>query len=217
VDIEVYTCTGRLNLFMELVIKRASCKRELNDVFSLRYKVYCIERGYERTDDHPDGLEHDEYDPHSVHFIAYLNSSPVGTVRLILRNPFGFPVERYCNANLRTICQDADQVAEISRLAVSSSAAKRLFIERSKITLSLIKELYYTSRELRIRYLVCAMSKSLERLLHRCGMSFMKAGLPVDYHGLRTPYYAACDDLEREVFDRRRDIFEFLFPTYVNS
>jgi N-acyl-L-homoserine lactone synthetase len=183
----------------------------------MRYKVYCLERGYERTYDHPDGLEQDEYDPYSIHFIAYLNSSPVGTVRLILENPFGFPVERYCNADLGAISQDADRIAEISRLAVSSNAAKGFSIERSKITLSLIKELYYTSRELRVRYLVCAMSKSLERLLNRCGMSFMRAGFPVDYHGLRTPYYAACDDLEKEVFDRRRDIFEFLFPAYVNS
>ncbi len=189
----------------------------MNDVFRVRYEVYCLERGYERADDHPDGLEHDEYDPYSIHFIAYLNSSPVGTVRLILKNPFGFPVERYCNVDLKTICPDADQIAEISQLAVSSNAAKGFFIERSQITLSLIKELYYTSRELRIRYLVSAMSRALERLLNKCGMSFMKAGLPVDYHGLRTPYYATCDDLEREVFDRRRDIFEFLFPARVNS
>ena len=202
---------------MELVIKRAACKGELNDGFNVRYKVYCLERGYERTDDHPDGLERDEYDPYSIHFVAYLNLSPVGTVRLILENPFGFPVERYCNVDMKTICPDADRIAEISRLAVSSHTAKGFSVERSKITLSLIKELYYTSREIGIKYLASAMSNSLERLLNRCGMSFVKVGLPVDYHGLRTPYYAACDDLEREVFDRRRDIFEFLFPAYVNS
>ena len=184
----------------------------MTDIFRVRYKVYCLERGYERADDYPDGLEHDEYDPYSMHFIAYLNSSPVGTVRLILENPFGFPVERYCNADLKTICPTADRIAEISRLAVSYQAVKGCAVERSKITLGLIRELYYTSREVNIRYLVSAMSKSLDRLLNRCGMSFIKAGLPVDYHGLRTPYYASCDDLEREVFNRRRDIFQFLFP-----
>jgi len=198
-------------------VKKATSDEELLDVHKLRYKVYCLERGYERMEDHPEGLETDEYDPYSVHFIAYVNSQPVGTVRLILQNPFGFPVERHCNVNTGSICQDGEKVAEISRLAVSSEATKDICIERSKITIGLMKELYSASRELGIGYLVSAMSSPLERLLKRCGLKFLKAGPPVDYHGLRTPYYAACEDLERELFNRRKDLFEFFFPEWADS
>jgi hypothetical protein len=61
------------------------------------------------------------------------------------------------------------------------------------------------------------MSTSLERPLRRCGMKFMKAGPSVEYHGLRTPYYAACEDLEKELFNRRRDLFDFFFPAFADA
>ncbi len=200
-----------------MLVKKATSQEELNDVFKLRYRVYCLERGYENADAYPEGIESDEYDPYSVHFIAYVESTPVGTVRLILDNPLGLPVGRYCNTDLKAISPDTARIAEISRLAVRSDAAMGGLIERSKITLGLIKEVYYASKELGIGYLVSAMSKPLERLLNRCGLGFKKAGPSVDYHGLRTPYYAACEDLERELYNRRRDIFEFFFPSYACS
>lgn len=198
-------------------VKKATSHEELLDVYSLRYKVYCLERGYERPDDYPDGLETDEYDPYSVHFIAYVGALPVGTVRLILPNPFGFPVERYCKADMKAICSDAGNIAEISRLAVSSDAARGMSIDRSKITLALIRELYHTSRELKVGYIVSAMSRSLERLLGRCGIRFMKAGLPVDYHGIRTPYFTVVEEFEKELFNKRKDIFELFFPAFASS
>ncbi len=198
-------------------VKRVTSYPELLDAYRLRYKVYCLERAYERPEDNPDGFETDIYDPYSLHFVAYIKSLPVGTVRLILQNPYGFPVERHCNVDTRLICQHGEKVAEISRLAVSSAATKDICIERGKITLGLMKALYSASRELELGYLVSAMSAPLERLLRRCGLKFLKAGPPVDYHGLRTPYYAACEDLERELFNRRRDLFDFFFPEAVDS
>lgn len=198
---------------MKLLVKRASSQEELSDAYSVRYKVYCLERGYEKVEKHPEGLERDEYDQYAVHLVAYVNSFlPVGTVRLILNNPFGFPVERYCNVSVKEIHPDNDGIAEISRLAVSSDVKKASLVERTQITLSLIRELYYTARELNIQYLVAAMGQPLERLLKKCGMTFITAGPPVDYHGLRSPYYAAFEDLERELFNKRKDLFEFFFP-----
>jgi N-acyl-L-homoserine lactone synthetase len=200
-----------------MLVKEAISHEELLDVYRLRYKVYCLERNYERVQDYPGGLETDEYDPYSVHFIAYVGALPVGTVRLILPNPLGFPVERFCNVDVASICPDTRRFAEISRLAVSSEAAKGCLTERSRITLALLKCLHLAARELNVEYFLSAMSTPLERLLNRCGMRFKKAGLPVDYHGIRTPYYALCDELEKEVFDKRKDIFELFFPAYVAS
>src|SRR5208283_1875438 len=128
-----------------MLVEKATSQEELNDVFKLRYRVYCLERGYENADDYPEGIESDEYDPYSVHFIAYVESAPVGTVRLILDNPIGLPVGRYCNTDLKAISPDTGRIAEISRLAVRSDATTGCSIERSKVTLGLIKEVYWAS------------------------------------------------------------------------
>jgi N-acyl-L-homoserine lactone synthetase len=198
-------------------VKKATTSEELIDVYRLRYKVYCLERGYERPDDYPDGIETDEYDQYSVHFIAYVDSKPVGTVRLILPNPLGIPVERFCNVDKEFINSDNLRFAEISRLAVSSEASKGFLIERSKITLALLKHLHFYAKDLNVGCFLSAMSTALERLLDRCGMKFKKAGPPVNYHGIRTPYYAMCDELEQELFSKRRDIFDQFFPAYASS
>src|ERR1700712_1942968 len=33
---------------------------------ALRFQVYCLERKFENEEEHPDGLEKDEYDAHSI-------------------------------------------------------------------------------------------------------------------------------------------------------
>jgi len=180
-----------------ILVKQVTSEKELSDVFSVRYRVYCLERGYERLEDYPNGLEMDEYDPYSIHFIAYVDSLPVGTARLILPNPIGFPVERYCNVDIRAISPDTNRVAEISRLAVSSEASRGLSISRGLITAGLIREMYYANKflDLGITYAFTAMSKGLERMLMRCGICFIKAGASVEYHGIRTPYYVPIKGL----------------------
>lgn len=195
-----------------MLIKRVTSSRELDDVFRIRYRVYCLERNYERPEDYPYGLEIDEYDPYSIHFISYMRSYPVGTVRLILPNPNGFPVEKYCNVEMRTLCSDTSKVAEISRLAVSSDIAKKLSIHKTKFTLGLLRELCHTVSRLNISCLLVAMGTGLDRLLNRCGMRFIKIGGPVDYHGIRIPCFAYLEDLKRELYEKRRDIYESFFP-----
>lgn len=195
-----------------MLIKRATTTQELNDVFTLRYRVYCLERGYEKPENYPYGLEIDEYDPYSVHFIGYIESCPVGTVRLVMSNPNGFPMEKYCNVDTGDFCSDARKVAEISRLAVSSGIAKSLSIQKQEFTLSLLKELCNIASQAKISCLLAAMSTGLDRLLSRCGIRFTKIGGPVDYHGVRIPYLAHMEDLKKELYIKRRDIFEYFFP-----
>lgn len=216
-NVTVEPASGKAKVGDVMHVKKVTSDEELLDVYRLRYKVYCLERGYERMEDCPNGLEIDAYDPYSIHFIAYVGAVPVGTVRLILPNPLGFPVEKFCNVNVASISQDTRRFAEISRLAVSSEAAKGCLAERSRITLALLKCLHLTAREHNVGYFLSAMSAALERLLKRCGMRFKKAGLPVDYHGIRTPYYAPCEELEKELFQSRKDIFEFFFPSFAYS
>jgi N-acyl-L-homoserine lactone synthetase len=193
-----------------VVVKKVVSLGELYDVFRLRYKVYCIERGYEEPEDHPNGLEMDVYDPYSIHFISYIEGIPVGAVRLILSNSHGFPVERYCGIDTKSIYPDTSQIAEISRLAVSSGAINGFSIKKSYITLSLLRELYNATRELCIRYFFAAMSKGLERMLNKCEIRFSQIGAPVCYHGIRAPYCAEVDELKSGMAKNKTDISEFI-------
>src|SRR3546814_7250579 len=59
-----------------------------DEVFRLRYQVYCVENPFEDPAEHPDGLEHDVYDERATHCLLFhkRTESWAGTARLILPN-----------------------------------------------------------------------------------------------------------------------------------
>ena len=84
-------------------------------VFRLRYQIYCMETGFERPEDFPDGLEKDAFDGRAVHSLLQHKASGdyAGTVRLVLADPRDklkpFPVERHTlieSAQHRQMMQD---------------------------------------------------------------------------------------------------------------
>ena len=99
------------------------------DVFKIRYKVYCDEFEYESAMDCPNQLETDEYDEISTHcLITHLETGmPAGCIRLVpavgSRENSPLPFEKYCQASLYkdlidSMNLDRSTVCEISRLAV---------------------------------------------------------------------------------------------------
>ena len=114
---------------------RFSCVRDASDletVYSIRYQVYCLERGFLVEQDHPDELESDEYDAHSLHILAtHRAGHPAGTARLVMSSPLGFPATRHCvftdeYAFLNNPFHPSLLgFAEVSRLAISKSFRRR--------------------------------------------------------------------------------------------
>ncbi|MDY0269699.1 PEP-CTERM/exosortase system-associated acyltransferase [Trichloromonas sp.] len=111
---------------------------ELNDprmkeLYALRYQVYCTECGFESPDDHPEGLETDEYDVHSRHFCAMVADTGriVGTVRIVLAASRGLPrgklpIEWHCKLDpQKEFAGKRHELAEISRLAISKDFRRR--------------------------------------------------------------------------------------------
>ncbi len=99
---------------------------ELKKVYKLRYKVYCEEWGFESPEKYPDRQETDEFDKNAVHFAAIDDSGrTVGTVRLILFSPDGFPLEKHCDLNGSVEGVRGEDTAEISRLVISRNYRKR--------------------------------------------------------------------------------------------
>ncbi len=111
---------------MSFIVSAVSEEKELAEIYRLRFKVYCMEWGFEKPEKHPDGLETDEYDKYAVHFAVRDESGKIaGSVRLILNPPESFPLEKYCRIDIGGDNIPRQNIAEISRLVIKRDYRKR--------------------------------------------------------------------------------------------
>lgn len=102
-------------------------------VYRLRYQVFCLETGFERTDDHPSGLEYDEYDARSEHYMIRHRRTGVyaATTRLIMADKHNpdelFPIERHCRLTRTDLFESVPRecLGEVSRFCVSGYFKRR--------------------------------------------------------------------------------------------
>ena len=124
-----FSITEHFSLYFELVV--ANTPKLKQEVFSIRYQVYCQELNYEPVSNFPDGLERDEYDHRSIHYLLKHRPSGVyaGCVRVVLpeeENPEAiFPLEKACPGYFNLMQRPRSQFCEISRLAVISKFRRR--------------------------------------------------------------------------------------------
>jgi N-acyl amino acid synthase of PEP-CTERM/exosortase system len=170
----------------------------LEEVFRLRYQVYCRERHFINADDHLKGCEQDEFDAYAVHFGAFEAGELVGAVRLIAPTCERFPVEIRC-PDLKWGAYRRYDCAEISRLTISKEYRRRLvgpgdgdaaFLIRkvSPMTLGLCQIMYAECRELGIDRCLALMECPLALLLRMHGFFFERLGPEIDYFGPVAPY-----------------------------
>jgi len=104
----------------------ATTDKQKTKIYRLRHEVYALEFGFENPEKFPDNLERDEYDDHSIHFIAVSeNDDIIGTVRMILDSEKGFPIEHAANINNFKNKPALNKISEISRLAVAKQLRRR--------------------------------------------------------------------------------------------
>jgi N-acyl-L-homoserine lactone synthetase len=182
----------------------------------LRYEVYCLERNFIDPDRFPDKREVDEYDPASVHFAATdERGRMVGTLRLVLDSPLGFPIEAHVSSPVPGLKEmDRNRTAEISRLIVARTdrgfdrgdALRR----HHRILLPLFRDMYRKSVALEIDYWLAAMEPGLHRLLEALmGLSFRPAGDSIEYYGSVVPYVAEVREMKRAMERRRPALFAY--------
>jgi N-acyl-L-homoserine lactone synthetase len=155
-----------------LVFRQATSVEDLEKIYRLRYEVYCLEKKFLSAENYPDGLESDEYDQHSIHFIAEETSvnRVVGVVRLVLNSSLGFPIEKHFNLT-RPIKSPANTV-EISRLIVH----KEFRYQSVYILMGFSKEIYLYSRSNSIDDCFAVIEDPLLRLFMRMGLPFIAVG-----------------------------------------
>ena len=208
----------------------------IQEVYKLRYKVYCDEWGFEKPEDHPDGIEIDNFDKHSVHFAAFREDDGklIGTVRLIRFSGEGFPLFSHCSVDADLSFLGENAVGEISRLAISKELRRRrpdnalydgemreleedvtplAVRERRKnenaIVLGLYRCLYKESIDTGITHLYAVMARGLFLLLKRISINFRQIGPEVNYHGLRTPYILDLAQMMVDLKEKNPQLYQY--------
>lgn len=105
----------------------ATTPKLIQGVHRLRYEVYVDEFHFEKAEDHPQGLEYDEWDPMSLHMAAVDElENVVGTIRLVLNSPHGLPTLHAVNPFYQDPHPASPRIAEVSRLAVARQFRRRV-------------------------------------------------------------------------------------------
>jgi len=102
-------------------------------VYRLRYQVFCLETGFEDTEEHPTGLEFDEFDERSEHYLIKHRRTGVyaATTRLIMADKNDpdatFPIERHCRLTRTDLLESVPRecLGEVSRFCVSGYFKRR--------------------------------------------------------------------------------------------
>lgn len=170
----------------------------------LRYRVYCVERGFLNPDDYPDQRERDEFDRHSLHLgVVDGEGSLLATARLVKVNMAGLPLFRHCQIYAREseLYHDTTRVAEISRLCVSRELRKR-HIGSASVAVNLYRAIYQASKRNGFTHWLVATEPSLQRLLASLQVPFREVGPRTDYYGPVAPYLVDLGKWDQTILSR---------------
>ena len=211
------------------------------DVYGIRYRVYCEEFQYEDADQFPDNMEYDVFDEHALHgLITHIGTGrPAGCVRLVPGKKgvgvSNLPLETYCADSLNKgfiegLKAERSSMCEISRLAVDGAFRRRAgeaitrFGEVDAIDCSLHERRTFSFISVAAFLAATAMSELsgctnvfammepfLPRLLKRSGIDFLKVGCDIDYHGIRAPYFSTLESALRSMEPGMRELYEPIY------
>lgn len=217
-------------MFLALPADTPELQREAH---RLRYRVYCLERGFEDPAQNPGGLERDAYDGHAVQALLLhrMTGQALGTVRLVLHRSGA----RHGTLPIHSICRDPrlgdphilpfETTAELSRLAISKVIRRcegvDLYGDAARpdarvadgrcavpqLTLGLMTVALQMGETYGVEQVCAVMEPALLRLVARFGLCFRPLGPLVEYHGLRQPCYARVDELLAGVAATRPDVW----------
>lgn len=152
-------------------------KSEMDDIFRLRYQIYCVERKY-LPNNYPDGMEKDEYDDLSITFRAKEEDKVVGCFRLIdQKNCPILPIQSHFE--ISWVPENGTRYVENSRLIVVKDTPYR----RHEVMLGLIRVAYQFNKNNNIDYCFAALEPKLLRMLRSLGFPYEIAGKKNFYMG----------------------------------
>ncbi|MCG7644883.1 PEP-CTERM/exosortase system-associated acyltransferase [Alteromonas sp. Cnat3-28] len=218
---EASSIAGHFKTYFKAEI--AVTKNTRDAVQNIRHKVYCEELKFEPPN--VDEKESDEFDEYSEYCVLRHigRDTLVGCVRMVAPSEPSalLPIEKYCSASITNKQYHPsnfarEDVGEISRLAVLPEFRRRKVDKVDGAAQGRIYEATYTEEEFRCfpfisvglyfavaaltviakrRHIYVMTEPKIARSMGLVGIRFIQLGEPVDYHGLRAPYYINKDIL----------------------
>tara|TARA_R110002110_G_scaffold91264_2_gene237410 strand:- start:18376 stop:19206 length:831 start_codon:yes stop_codon:yes gene_type:complete len=216
----------------------------LEQVFRIRYRVYCEEFKYEPAEAFDSAQEKDEFDEHSVHCLVTHNNSGLaaGCVRLVtVDGDQRMPMEKYCASSLdpklmARYASDRDTICEFSRLAVDGAFRRRAGERASRF--GELNAMDCSAKELRSFSMIAVsnflagfaisdiigrthcfamMEPFLPRLLKRSGILVERVGSDIEYHGIRAPYFITTESAVAGMPDELRAFYQAMHMRFSES
>lgn len=200
------------------------------DIFKLRYSVYCVEKKFLPEKHFPTLMENDKYDNCSTHIATYTNDDIViSSVRLVQPTQNQrFPFQEHCNMFDDFTAPNNHEAAEVSRLVISKQRRKRsedslqgiesdnVFPIHDKrlggnriLLMTMFRKMYQYSKRVGIHYWYAAMEESLVSHIGSMGFKFVPIGPKSDYMGIVRPYIADLREMEKEMRRANWELWEW--------
>jgi len=219
----------------------ADTQESLRLHYVVRYRVFCLETGYEDAREFPDKMERDDYDKQSVHFLVRARETGqwVAAMRLVLGPAHTLPLAERCAIEADAGVPPDAMAAEISRLCVVGSYRRRrqehasphvipwdkrerdvakgkgvYRLERRgdpEILLRLINAAVEYGHTHQINYGYALMAQSLMRILKSIGLNIVPIGPVCEHRGIRRPYLMNLETLFADINLQDNDFQEMLF------
>jgi N-acyl amino acid synthase of PEP-CTERM/exosortase system len=200
----------------------AVTKQQRDQVYQVRYRVYCEEFGYESTEAFSNYQETDEFDSRSAYCLVTHRESgaPVGCVRIVMvEGDELMPMEAHAGDHIDREFIDSfdgrrNSVCEISRLAVDGAFRRRSREQETRfgnidaigtsewerrtfplIALSLMVGAGAMADALDRKHGFAIMEPFLPVMMRRAGIHFRRVGEDFEFRGVRAPYYGNMDEL----------------------
>ncbi len=184
--------------------REVQSKKDYHKIFSLRYKVYCIENEWIDSSKHSDKLEIDSYDKHAEHFIATNKDGDiVGTIRIIIPSEVNtkLPISQHPSVSENQLIYN--HAAEISRLAVDKRA------RRGDVALGLYRIMYQYSKEIGIKRWYIVVDTIFLRILQKLGFPFDALAKPAKYMGTTIPATLEIEKADYYLPLKNRSFYEW--------
>ncbi len=193
------------SFYKKFIFYTTSNQEELNELFRIRYQVYCLEYNYIDKNKFEDELETDQWDPRSVHFVIRdMKEEIAATVRLIQNSPLGLPIEKHFVFDLDVRSLSKEQSVEISRFIVTRK------YRRKHLMFILIKGIYNYVKENNIKYVYSVMDERLYPMLTEMGIPFRRIGKPSFFQGYTFPCLMNVGEFEDELRLKNKKFLKYL-------
>jgi N-acyl amino acid synthase of PEP-CTERM/exosortase system len=189
--------------------------------YRLRYRVYCLETGFEDPSHFPNGEERDAHDAHAAHFLVRSRDSGryLAGLRLVLPQPgsdlpiqnlgildsgIAGMVERGQVAEVSRVCQVRRPVLDKAAPGVLAGGQEIMDTDRNQpgTLFALVRAAFFYCLEHDIHHLLFLIRPAMARMIGRMHIPLAPAGTRCEHRGIRYPF---CADLYRAAGEMTRD------------